>query len=508
MRLKVHSLSWSVACLASGVGGSIAYVEHARAQGPAAVDGSVGAQDPLATDSDVDAAGDAAGNATSNAAGNADKARAETDTSPEILAAAFAGRRVAQVDVIGNARTRTSFILRRLDVAVGGVLSPSVVERSVQNLKNTKLFKSIKIDFTPRGADEVVVRLTLDELWTTIPVLLFSTGGGSVLILAGMVEANLFGYGAVSYLTYQYLDGTNTWTGQVKHPDFFDTGFELMPYFLLEEKNNEIRTYDSERALRGGYTSHQDTYGITVRRPFELGLDILPMFSPGLGARYSKWRFSERELSDEAREANAKERYALPSTTERIYGSAEAQFGRVDFDGNLARGATVLYRYTSGSPIARSSGPYSEQFINARLFHTFPGDTLLAARYEWQRRLSPSAGDEDMLGGLFHVRGLPNDVFRGLTLWILNVEARRVVRKQRYIHWQVVAFTDHGDTGRTRTHPGVRNHRPDGAAHSVGGGFRVLFPDISELAVRVDYGWLLSPFKASGLSLGLVQFVR
>ena len=157
--------------------------------------------------------------------------------------------------------------------------------------------------------------------------------------------------------------------------------------------------------------------------------------------------------------------------------------------------------------LTRQPDPAAKQFITARVFRTLPLETLLAVRYEWQRRISRNAGDEEMLGGLFHVRGLPNDIFRGLTLWILNVEARRIVARQRYVHWQLALFSDSGDTGRTRTHRKV-DYRPDGAAHSFGAGARILFPDISELAVRLDYGWLVSPFKAAGLSLGLVQFIR
>ncbi|MCA2959743.1 MAG: hypothetical protein IOD12_05785 [Silvanigrellales bacterium] len=430
-----------------------------------------------------------------------------SDVSLETLSTPHFGRRVSRIEVFGNAKTRTSFLLRRLLLSEGELLRPGEVERSVQNLKNTKLFKTIRVEFVPVGDAEVVVRLFVDELWTTIPVLLFSTGGGSVLILAGMVEANLFGHGAVGYLTYQYLDGANSLTGQMKHPDVFDTGFEVMPYFWLEEKNNEVRTYNKETKLLGGFTSHQQTYGATLRKTLSLNTQILPVVTPGIGGRYSEWRFTDEQLSSEAKEANRKNDFPTPTQNARAYGSAELQLGRVDFNGNLADGATFLYRYTLGASVSKNSGPFEEQFITARYYRTLPYDVLLAARYEWQRRTSANAGDEDMLGGLFHVRGLPNDIFRGQTLWMLNVETRRIVRRQQYVHWQLVAFTDVGDTGRTRTQTSV-DYRPNGAAHSVGGGVRALFPDISELAVRLDYGWLVAPFRASGLSLGLVQFIR
>lgn len=429
------------------------------------------------------------------------------ESKDDTAASPFWGRRVSRIEVFGNVRTHTTFLLRRLLVKEGALLRPEELERSVQNLKNTKLFKDVRVEFVPVGDADVVVQVHLDELWTTIPVLLFSTGGGSVLILAGIVEANLFGYGAVGYLTYQYLDGTNSWTGQLKHPDILDTGFELMPFFWLEEKNNEVRTYNAQNDLLAGFTSHQQTYGATLRKPFSLNSNIAPLVTPGLGVRYSDWRFSEDELSDEAKIANDRNGFTLPKRHARAYGSAELQLGQVDFNGNMADGATFLYRYTLGEPVIKTAGRFQEQFILARYFRSLPYDVLLAARYEWQRRHSSSAGDEDMLGGLFHVRGLPNDVFRGQTLWMLNVEARRIVHKQQYVHWQLAAFTDAGDTGRTRTQPSAE-YRPKGAAHSVGGGVRVLFPDISELAVRIDYGWLLSPFRASGLSLGLVQFIR
>jgi|GEM_PF-6512346 len=432
---------------------------------------------------------------------------ADTDADPEATATAYLGKSITSIDISGNAKTRTSFLRHLLTVETGRLLAQGDITRSVQNMKNTKLFKSIKVVFESAGEQGVVIRIAVEELWTTIPVLLFSTGGGSVLILAGIVEANLFGHGAASYLTYQYLDGTNTWMGQIKHPDFLDSGLEVTPYFWLEEKNNEIRTYDTKRDLLGGYTSHQDTFGLTVRRPLDLDIKYVPLLFPGIGLRYSKWSFSEQELSPEAKDVNTLSDRVPPDRTQRLYASAEIQFGRVDFDGYLANGTSVIYRYTQGEPLGGESKRFREHFITARHFRGFPPNGLLAVRYEWTERHSNNAGDEDMLGGLFHVRGLPNDVFRGLTLWQLNTEFRYIVARQRYADWQGVLFTDAGDTGRTRTQQ-KSAYRPSGAAHSVGGGVHLLFPDISELTVRIDYGWLLSPFRASGLSLGLVQFVR
>ena len=431
----------------------------------------------------------------------------DSHISAEVKASFHYQKRIKSVLLTGNDKTRSRYLLSRLKFVEGELLTEGMAERSFKNLKNTKILKTIRMEFEPRGKDDVNVIVVVEELWTTIPFLLFSSGGGSVLIVAGVVETNLFGNGALAYLTYQYLDGTNTWTGQVKHPDIFGTSLEFTPYFWLEDKNNEIRNFNSSKPLLAGYTSNQQTFGFFLKRPTEIPVPWLAQTTPGVGIRYSKWSFSDSKLSQEALVANSRNKYEPPSDTKRVYYSGETEIGRVDYNETLAEGATLQYRYSLGVPTTSLNPGFQEHFVAGRFFWSLPPDFLIASRFEWQRRVSREPGDEEMMGGLFHVRGLPNDVFRGLNLWFYNVELRYMVLRQRYVNWQGVVFSDGGDTGNTRVNLAAQR-KPSGTASSVGAGLRVMFPDISELTLRADYGWLMSPFGTSGLSLGVVQFVR
>jgi outer membrane protein insertion porin family len=431
----------------------------------------------------------------------------DTPSSAELKASHFYGRSIKSVVLTGNDRSRSSYLLRVLTVEPGERLAQGMTERSFKNLQNTKNMKHIRFEFEPRGQEEVTVVIVLEELWTTIPFLVFSSGGGSVLILGGVVETNMFGYGAQAWLTYQYLDGTNSWSGEMQYPDFLQTTLRLVPYFSLELKNNEIRSFDSSKELQGGFSSDQKTFGIFVRRPVDTGVPFLSVVNPGVGVRYSRWSFSEKYLSLEAKDSNKRNEFLLPDMTRRIYYSGETELGRVDYNEYQADGALLLYRYTIGVPFRSTAHTFQEHFMAGKYFLSIGSEAQLASRFEWQRRQSNNIGDEEMMGGLFHVRGLPNDIFRGRNLWFYNVEMRLMMLRQQYVNWQGVTFTDGGDTSSTLL--GIENVRkPRGSAVSAGFGIRAMFPDISQLTLRADYGWLFLPFRTSGLSLGVVQFIR
>jgi outer membrane protein assembly factor BamA len=425
----------------------------------------------------------------------------------EEKAATYLGRKINNIVLTGNDRTQSRYLLSRLKFQQDEILTVGMAERSFKNLKNTKILKTIRMEFEPRGADNLTVVIVVEELWTTIPFLLFSSGGGSLLIVAGVVETNLFGNGALGYFTYQSLDGASSVNGQVKHPDIFGTSLELTPFFWIEEKNNEVRNFTLSRTLLAGYTSNQKTAGFFLRRPTEIPVPWLTQITPGVGIRYSNWKFSQSKISSDAKVASDKSKFINPTNTERVYYSGESELGRVDYNETLAEGAVLVYRYSLGVPTTNPSATFQEHFIAGRFFWSLPPDFLVASRFEWQKRISQNSSDEDMMGGLFHVRGLPNDIFRGLDLWFYNAEVRYMVLRQNYLNWQGVLFTDGGDTNHSKMNvQGLQ--KPSGAAASVGAGLRVMFPDISELTLRADYGWLLSPFRTSGLSLGVVQFVR
>ena len=449
------------------------------------------------------------------------KGKAASNQSAEELektALPFLGMNVKEIVFLGNERIATRFLLQQLTFQQGSRLKENDIFESVQNLRNTKIIKTINIELIKLESGDVKILILIDELWTTIPFVLFSTGGGSVLVVTGIVDSNLFGFGSTGWVTYQYLDGLSSWIGKIRYPNLLQSDYEVTAEFWKEEKNNEIRSFTANKELLAGYTSYQETYSLLVKRPFDFNTHWLPKFNSGLGLRYSNWSFNDRKLSPEGIERNSKENFKPPPGTERLYYVFESDLGRVNFNGNFADGAALTYRYSYGEPLRKNTGRYSEHFVMGRFFRTLPREVLFASRLEAQFRISDKLADEDMMGGLFHVRGLPNDIFRGLSLWFYNAEMRRFVYKQQYAHLQAVVFQDAGNTYRTRSHDlrsgqkyrprGILNSKEGGFATSVGAGFRVLFPDISELALRVDYGWLLSPFKTSGLSLGVVQFVR
>jgi outer membrane protein assembly factor BamA len=432
----------------------------------------------------------------------------------------FVGKKVSKITIVGLKRTQETYIRRLISFGEGDILERGRVDDALDNIRNTRIMKEVTAQgmILPDGNIEIIFQL--EEVWTTIPVILFTAGGGSLLILAGFVESNILGYGGQGYLTYQALDGTQTFIGSIKQPDLFQTNYHLQSEFRWEEIKNEFRKFSAERSLFGGFTSQEKSLSASLAKAFEFYNTELPNFartvSVGIGLRYAKWEATETKLNLEVIQKNRENFYLLPKSTERVSSFLEIALGRVNYNKFAAKGIAVNYRFLTGLSARPNSSnsrlTLQEHLVKIRGFVPLPQSIQFASRFEYQNRISENVLDEEMMGGLFHVRGLPNDIFRGRKVWILNSELRKTALEFSMVHLQAVSFADFGNTSESLTlvnSKGMRlETKPSGIARSMGVGTRIVFPEISELSIRTDYGWLVAPFRASGLSIGLVQFIR
>jgi outer membrane protein assembly factor BamA len=443
-----------------------------------------------------------------------------TENSPSVLFwddLDLIGKKISKVTITGLKRAKETYIRRLISISEGDTLEKGKVDDSLDNIRNTRIMREATAQGIILEDGTVEIIFQMEELWTTIPVILFAAGGGSLLILAGFVESNIFGYGGQGYATYQARDGTQTWITSLKQPDLFQTNLLLNSDFRFEEIKNEIRDFKSERYVFGGYTALEKSLSSSLSKPFEFYNPELPNFARqitlGVGLKYAKWESSENLLSEEVIETNRRLNFTLPKSTERIIPYWDITLGKVNYNKNLAVGFSVNYKYSLGFSLNKKDSGinFQEHLLKLRIFLPLPHQVQLASRMEYQNRKSNNILDEDMLGGLFHVRGLPNDIFRGHKLWMLNLEFRKILAEFNLFEIQGVAFTDLGNTSASKTYtntPYLEFRKPKNISQSIGFGSRILFPEVSELSIRTDYGWVISPFYASGISLGLVQFIR
>jgi outer membrane protein assembly factor BamA len=101
------------------------------------------------------------------------------------------------IEIEGNRRTEGDLVRSAMGVAPGDPFDPDSLPRLEQRVRNLRLFTAVHVAPVPDGPGSVVLRVTVQERWTLIPIPIFTassggTGGGLYLL-----ESNLFGRGKV-----------------------------------------------------------------------------------------------------------------------------------------------------------------------------------------------------------------------------------------------------------------------------------------------------------------------
>lgn len=179
--------------------------------------------------------------------------------------------RVASVSVSGNERTDAGFIFEQSHLATGDVLTQRAIDRAIDELYGTGLFKSVRIAHTPRESEDDVrpsdvVIATEESPSRSVD---FEAGYGSYELLRGAIryrDRNLFGRGRMFEATpHASLKG---YGAELAYFDDYVFGrentFEVTTgYDFREEPSFDaeavrlrvsvLRRFDRTSSLRAGY---------------------------------------------------------------------------------------------------------------------------------------------------------------------------------------------------------------------------------------------------------------
>ena len=108
--------------------------------------------------------------------------------------AAFAGRRVSTVQILGYRHTHAYVIERELATSVGEPLKPATVAQDLQRLENLDVFSSIRVEVEADGAEGVRVTYHLRELPPVLPYISYDVTDQDGWSFGPAVKSvNLFG---------------------------------------------------------------------------------------------------------------------------------------------------------------------------------------------------------------------------------------------------------------------------------------------------------------------------
>lgn len=400
---------------------------------------------------------------------------------------------VSDIEIEGLGRTRRHVVERELLFEAGDETSREAVEESVQRLRNMGLFRTaeyrVRSGSDEAGADGHVVTLELDERWTTLPIVSFSSSGGVTNLLLGVFETNLLGRYLEVGLRYNRFGPTNSFVGW-----FYDRRFLDQRLFAGGElwwTNRQRLYYDADGELVDGYLNHRRKVRMGVEREWARWL------STGLDVFLITDDFTAELLPADL--AQTADQRALPASSRAIPAEIGATVGRIDHDSYLRHGVAYTQKLAHSNTLWGATSQWT------RWTH----DVLAFARLPWRQNLAMRLGAgatsaahpeyQFFVGGFDRVRGFVDSRFRGPYYWVANLEYRIASVDTRWFALQHTAFTDLAATsGR------LGALSPSGASSGIG--LRLISPKVNRLVIRVDYGWTWIDHGRAPLSFGIGQF--
>lgn len=402
--------------------------------------------------------------------------------------------RVKEISITGNHKTKKEVILNEVGFSPGDRVSESRVLDAVKRLRNLGLFSQVtgKIEEGAEGESKRV-RFELEERWTTIPVLKFSSGGGVQELTAGVYDPNLFGEFLEAGAQYQRFEDSNSGVLWFKNPRLWGSrsGIDVQAW-----RTNRIRfKFDQEAddpVVKTGF--------LQTRNKFFLGYtkELLDNLQGRLFYEYNRDVFSERTTSSDFVDTiNSEE---LAPNSEVHFAGIGIRHGRVDVQSYLLDGSHLDFDLRYGISVTRDLDNFFQSNLAWTYYKTVNRDHTFAQRINGGVTNTELLQYWYYLGGLDSIRGFADNRFSGKYFWLSNTEYRVPVWRRPSFVMQAVGFLDLANA--TEEIKDFGNLK--GA--SVGAGIRFFLPKVYRFVVRIDYAQTIKRNDDNHIGFGVQQF--
>lgn len=408
------------------------------------------------------------------------------------------------LNVVGANRTSEAWIMRYLGLDFPSELSSPDLTQIENRLLTTEVFVSVKASLAPTKVDpdSYLLIISVEEKWTTIPVVRGAFGGGTPLAVVGVYDTHAFGNLWTLGGEFQRY-GKAPWGGVVwaRAPRAIDGryvhGIEAWRQF-------RVRTvYDDRDKELGSIRSDWSMLRILFLAPFNFANQFSDTRSwmLGIDLRLRSEAPSEYKVESDASSMGPPTGIRLATENSRqvhtlvrlVYD--DIQVDSLYYDGVRFVGlAGPIFENEVVSARTEIEGFYYRRFRSLRsnfAVHGLIGQTT-----------TDSVESQYFLGGLESIRGIPDGAIYGNRASYFNFEWRILTARWRYLQLQNVGFVDAGGAGPnwSAMHESYRS--------SIGTGVRLEVPQIYRLMFRIDYAWSLDEPGTSGLTAGMNHFFQ
>jgi len=414
------------------------------------------------------------------------------------------GHKVVSIELVGANRTNHEWLINYLGVPLPITLTDEDAVVLEKRVMTTGAFTSAQVTFVPNPVDPNtrVLRLTVDEKWTLIPVVRGVYGGGTPLWVLGGYDIHAGGrLWTIGAEARKYGDAS---PGYVLY--FRDPRHAGGRFFLGGEvwKMRRVRTVYGEDAKEAGDLVSETAiarlnalFPFTFEGPVKAGEKFAWKY--GLDLRWSEDQpvtvaahdgFDSEDLS----QADPGLPTSVRSSTRLL---PTLLYDDVDSDSLNMDGLRVALK---AGAIAEKSDILGVSEIEVFQYKLLTSNFNLASHLFFGSVSEDRFEHRYFLGGFDSVRGLPDGYLAGTRAAYGNFEARYVVDRSKYLHTQAVMFFDAGGAADSWAKLG------GSSGSAIGGGVRLAIPQVYRLMFRIDYAVSLGEIKTQGITAGLNQF--
>lgn len=372
----------------------------------------------------------------------------------------------------GIGRTKSSYLKRFLEVKESDSYDSLQVSEDMRRLRTISSILDVYVD-TIRTEAGVILKYSINNRRTLLPVGDFGLTDGSLWLGAGLMESNLFGRGLY---VYGYLQYKTPFAAHfiVKNPYLFGSrwGYQFQ-YKSLDVYETDLN-YQVDAYKQMGYS-------IAAKFELQYEKDVLA----GLGYRTESVILQDVEI-----DRKESLRYFL-----------EFRFQRLNYLHFMQEGWQNFFSVYSSAPLTQHADSYS-LFNELRVFR-------IVGKQNFAARLLTGISSEEELYYLPYfadsyksIRGSGYRFARGNRLFATNLEYRLSVFENHHFGGQVVGFVDAGRVA----------YRIDKSLLEetnmlyTGAGVRLIVKKIHNAVLSIDYGFNTQDPSAGGWVIGWGQY--
>jgi len=405
------------------------------------------------------------------------------------------GQFVGAIVIGGLKRTNSAVVERELLIRRGVPLDLLALQKSVQRLKNLRIFNQVDVELMQDFANgQVTIVFELQEAWTTIPVFKVNQGGDTTYVVVGVYDINTGGNYLEFGAQYESRNGEPGGVAWFRNPRFMNSRVRLGGDIWSVKRPMDLYTADG---------TEQGSFVLNRRRAnFFLDRALFDGLTLGLGIEFNQDSLQEPKLSN-GLSSDTITQLQDGGTSNAVLARTFLRIGHIDYDNYLQSGAVSELTLAQATTGLGSDDTFYRVEWDSQAFWRPSHEANIAARLRLGVTNSNRLQHLFYVGGFEHVRGFLDGQLRGESYWQANLEYRMPGVKWPWVVLQSNVFFDAAQ---------VNSESPDAGAdsddifYSTGVGVRIILPKIYRFIGRFDFAVDTSHPATSRFSFGVQQF--